>query len=111
MLNKIKALLDLTHTHEMDDKITVIYENVEDRLKLLLKGVDEIPQELLYIVLEVSVSRFNRIGSEGLSSHNVEGESLSWNKDDFAPYMDDIEEWIEQQKRKKNSSRGKVIFI
>ena len=33
--------------------------------------------------MDVSVIRFNKIGSEGLSSHTVEGESLSFAEDDF----------------------------
>ena len=61
-----------------------------------------------YIILDVSVIRFNRIGSEGLSSHSVEGESLSWSENDFAGYMDDIQSYLDSQ---QEARKGKVKFL
>jgi hypothetical protein len=52
--------------------------------------------------------RFNRIGSEGYSSHSVEGESVSISDNDFAGFMPEIQAWLDMQ---KESSRGKVRFI
>ena len=52
--------------------------------------------------------KLNRIGSEGLSSHSVEGESLSWSENDFAGYMDDIRAYLDDQ---KESKKGKVRFL
>ena len=37
---------------------------------------------------EAAVRRFNRIGSEGTSSHTVDGESMTWAEDDFALFND-----------------------
>ena len=51
------------------------------------------PGELEYIVTEVSIARFNRIGSEGLSGHTVEGEALTFKDNDFDQYADDIQAW------------------
>lgn len=44
-----------------------------------------------YIVTEVAIVRFNRIGSEGFQSHTVEGESVGFLNSDFEPYMSDIQ--------------------
>jgi hypothetical protein len=52
--------------------------------------------------------RFNRIGSEGLSSHSVEGESLSFTGSDFDGFMGEIQAWLDLQ---KESTRGKVRFL
>ena len=62
-----------------------------------------------HIVTEVSIIRFNRIGSEGLSSHTVEGESLNFSGDDFMPYESDIQAWIDENKG--TSRRGRIRFI
>jgi len=61
-----------------------------------------------YIILEVSVIRYNRIGSEGLSAHSVEGESLSWSDNDFSGYMDDIRAYLDSLAEVK---KGKVKFL
>lgn len=107
MLDKVKNLLGITD-NTLDEKLQLIISTTEDRLKHLLGGIDAVPESLSYITMEVSVARFNRIGSEGLSSHSVEGESMSWGENDFAPYTDDIEEWISSQ---KGAKRGRVRFI
>ncbi|MFR2405562.1 MAG: phage head-tail connector protein [Eubacterium callanderi] len=52
--------------------------------------------------------RFNRIGSEGLSSHSVEGESLSFSDNDFSGYQEDIQVFLNAQ---KNARRGRVRFL
>ena len=110
MLEKILILLGLdSPTEAMTDKIETIMELTEQRLGFLL-GQTVIPTELSYIVIEVTIARFNRIGSEGVSSHTVQGESLSWTDDDFKPYMDDIQEWLNAQDD-VNTTRGRIKFI
>ena len=100
MLEDLKLLLGLEDT----DKKT---EQQLQRLKFLLGGLEP-PEEMEYIILDVSVIRFNRIGSEGLSSHSVEGESLSWSENDFAGYMDDIQSYLDSQ---REARKGKVKFL
>ena len=108
-VEKLQALLGLE-----DPDSTTLYQlelvlsNTESRLKVLLGGAAEIPDTLQYIVTEVSVARWNRIGSEGMSSHSVEGESISFSDDDFAGYMRDIEAYIDEQ---NGTKRGRVRFI
>ena len=68
----------------------------------------DVPDDLKYIVTDVSIMRFNRIGSEGLSSHSVEGESLSFASNDFEPYLDDIQSYLNAQ---KEATKGKVRFL
>lgn len=106
MLTEVKKLLGISDT-ELDEKLTAIISIVTARLLVLL-GATEVPDNLSYIVTEVSVARFNRIGSEGASSHSVEGESLSWSEDDFAPYQNEIASYLTNQ---ASSSKGKVRFL
>ena len=108
MLKDLKILLgipldDIT----LDEKLNVIIRSTQSRLKALLGGMD-VPEELAYIVTDVAVIRFNKIGSEGLSSHSVEGESLSFLENDFAGYMDDIQAYLDKQ---KDATKGKVRLL
>lgn len=109
MLEEIKRLLGLAEDDTgQDGVIKIIISLTSARLRNLLGGVGEIPEGLLYIVTEVSVARFNRVGSEGLASHSVEGESMSWGDDDFAPYTGDIESYTSGQ---EGMRKGKVRFL
>lgn len=101
MLEDIKELLGIGEDDtSMDSKISIIVLATKSRLKVLLGGLD-VPDTLNYIVTDVSIMRFNRIGSEGLSSHTVEGESLSFSNNDFEPYIDDIQAYLDSQKENK----------
>lgn len=106
MLTEVKKLLGISDT-ELDEKLTAIISIVTARLLILLSAT-EVPANLSYIVTEVSVARFNRIGSEGTSSHSVEGESLSWSEDDFAPYQNEIASYLTNQ---ESSTKGKVRLL
>ena len=105
MDNTLKSLLKDAN---QDDRIEAIDRIVRSRLCNKLGGVSEIPAELEYIVSEVTLARYNRIGSEGLSSHNVEGESQTWSQDDFAPYERDIQNWLDRQ---EGTTKGRIVFI
>ena len=108
MLEQIKTVLNLKH-HEADAVLESLIETTQNRLKILLGGIEAVPEELSYIVIEVVISRFNRIGSEGLSSHSVEGESMAWSQDDFDAYKTDISEWKKQNE--KDKGRGVIRFL
>lgn len=115
MINKMDVLLNLKEilgldplSEELDGKLNLIIGTVEKRLKILLGGI-EIPEELDYIVLNVAVIRFNRIGSEGLSSHYVAGESLSWSDNDFAEYMSDIQ--LYKDSKNADSHKGGILWL
>ena len=78
MLKDLKILLGIPENETSQDlKLNLILSGTRSRLKSLLGGQDP-PEGLNYIITDVAVIRFNRIGSEGLSSHSVEGESLSF---------------------------------
>jgi hypothetical protein len=106
MLENIKLLVGITN-NDRDDLFKLLISLATQRLRRMLGGVEP-PDELNYIIVEVVVARFNRIGSEGLSSHSVEGESLSFTDDDFAKFDDDIQDYLNSL---SDSKSGKVRFI
>lgn len=108
MLENLKILLGISEDDTSQDaKLNLIISETTKRLKALLGGIDP-PEELDYIVTGVSVARFNRIGSEGLSSHSVEGESMNFMDNDFAAYMDDIQGYLNAQ---ENATKGRIRFL
>lgn len=108
MLDKLKLLLGIASDDDtLDEKLTLIISLTTARLSLLLGGVDP-PEEMDHIVIEVAAIRFNKIGSEGMASHTVEGESFSFADDDFSQFTDEIGAWLDEQKEIK---KGRVRFI
>lgn len=80
--------LDYVKSLTADNEVVkAIYERIEGRLLNRLKQ-PRVPGELEYIVEEATIKRFNRIGSEGMSSESVEGHSVTFedNGDPLAPY-------------------------
>lgn len=109
MLNDLKIMIGLPiDDTSIDDRLRLILSNSTARLKLLLGGVDDVPEMLEYIVLEVATARYNRVGSEGLTGHTVEGETLTFTDNDFSPYMDEIQSYMDAQ---NTATRGKVRFL
>lgn len=106
MLENLKLMLGIDGT-ERDSLLQLIITNTTARLKLLIGGIEP-PETMNHIILEVAIIRFNRIGSEGMASHSVEGESQSYTDDDFAQFADEIQAFLESQ---NEVARGKVRFL
>ena len=96
---------------DIDDSavINVIEDCVDVATSRLLVriGAEVVPEQLGYIVREVAVRRYNRIGSEGVASHTVEGESMSWNEDDFEPFEADINAYLAAN----HAGKPKIRFL
>lgn len=106
MLENLKLMLGITDT-DRDTLLKQLIASATARLKTLLGGIEP-PESLEYIITEVTIRRFNRIGSEGMASHTVEGESISFAASDFDGFEDDIQAYLDTQ---KESARGRVRFL
>lgn len=110
MLEKLKILLGIAEDDSRDAFLSVIIDETAQRLSYRFLAGCEVPEELEYIVIAVSVVRFNRIGSEGMTKQNIEGEDQTFMDDDFAPYLKEISGWLDQQDEIETSS-GVVRFL
>lgn len=108
MLSDLKLLLGIAASDtDRDDLLKLIISTTTARLKTLLGGIEP-PESLDYIICEVSIIRFNKIGSEGIASHTVEGESQSFVDSDFDGFADEIQAFLNSQ---NENARGKVRFL
>lgn len=108
MLNDLKLMLGIASSDtDRDNLLKLIVSNATARLTVLLGGME--PTESLdYIIMDVCIRRFNRIGSEGMDSHTVEGESITFSDSDFAGFEDDIQAFLATQ---QESKKGRVRFL
>ncbi len=71
-----------------DERLEIIEKRTRERLLLILgSDLKEVPPELEYVVLDVSLKRFNRIGQEGMQSYSQEGLSMTFSESDFLMSM------------------------
>lgn len=96
MESVIKELLGINEADTSKDPvISQIVTLVSGRLNTRL-GTKDVPEELQYIVIEVSIARFNRIGNEGMSSYSQTEENISF-FGMFAEFEEDIAAWKDKQ--------------
>jgi len=109
IVDKVIRRIDPTSDIHEDIELQIrdIIEETESQLCVKLGGLPAVPDTLSYIVVAVSVKRYNRIGSEGTSSHSVEGETMSWNDDPFAEFTEDISAW----KANNGADRMRIQFL
>ena len=96
LLNRIKTLLQIQDNDEL------IYEIVEITKEKILNYInkEELPKELEFILVEMAISRFNRIGSEGIASESIDGKSVSYD-DDFTGYKHYLDDYISRNSVRK----------
>ena len=69
LLNRIKTLLNIEGNEELILEIV----NITEAKILNYINVTEMPVELEFVLIELAIQRFNRIGSEGISSESIDG--------------------------------------
>lgn len=98
---------------DSDDKLlTLLYGYADARFRLVLDRArriyglpkpntdpedpddPEIPEALSWILEEVTVKRYRRIGSEGMQAESVEGHSMTFDRHDFADYASVIDDYF-----------------
>lgn len=116
-MEKLRILLlgDKDDTNS-DEIIEVLDDLAENRFMLILnryerlyeKEVSELlPEKLAWIIDEVLIKRFNRLGSEGYASQSIEGQSVTFFASDFAEFDEDIREFVAGQTK---VSPGRLVI-
>lgn len=107
-LKDLKTMIGLLPSNTSFDEtlgLIISNTNLQLKFKLGLKPTEMVPTELAYIPMEVCVKRFNRLKNEGMTSYSQEGETISFNSNDFDDFLDDIAEW------KKNNGAGLLTTV
>lgn len=94
LLNSVKTYLNLSTDTSKNDVLQEIIADTYSRL-LAYTGYKEIPEGLLWVVKEVSCSRYNQLGSEGIHSELNEGIQFIYDKDLFAEYYPIIDRYLQ----------------
>ena len=93
LLNSVKVLLNLTEDDSKDMLLQEIITNVYNRL-LTYTGYTELPEALHWICIEISCSRYNLLGSEGVHSELNEGIQYIYDRNLLDEYRADLDRYI-----------------
>ena len=96
LLNRIKTLLQINDNDEL------IYEITEITKEKILNYINEkeLPKELEFILIELAIERFNKIGSEGIASESIDGKNVSYD-DSFENYKIYLDDYIFRNNKNK----------
>jgi hypothetical protein len=83
-ISQAKTLLGIND--DLQDTLLETIATLTTSHFLAYAGVGDVPNGLEYIITEVMIKRFNRIGAEGMASHSLEGASMTFSVDDFKEY-------------------------
>ena len=100
LLNRIKTLLQINDNDEL------IYEITEITKEKILNYINEkeLPKELEFILIELAIERFNKIGSEGIASESIDGKNVSYD-DSFENYKVYLDDYIFRNNKNKGFKR------
>ena len=110
-LTDLKTMLQIKD-NKRDDILELIIKDTTQALslKLGLLPSESVPDALDYIVRGVCIKRYNRLANEGMTAYTQEGESITYNANDFDEYLDDIDKWKDDNDKRDNLS-GRFMFI
>ena len=99
IVSRMKVLLGITDNTDNEE---LLYEIVEITKSKILNYINQtkIPKELEFVLVELSIQRFNRIGSEGIASESIDGKSVSYD-DDFIGYRHYLDDYISRNSVRK----------
>lgn len=108
-LTKVKLLLSISDTLQ-DALIELLLEDSEARLLSYINqdgaGLAAYPQEMSWLLREVAIRRFNRIGDEGKKSSSESDVTATWSDDDVADYAVYLKRY-----RNKKGGNGIARFV
>lgn len=108
-LFNVKLLLGISDTLQ-DELIQLLLDDSEERLTSYINqdGKSDItfPNALSWILRELTIRRFNRIGDEGKKSSSESDVSITWRDDDVADFSVYLDKY-----RQKQGGRGIARFI
>jgi hypothetical protein len=105
IINKTPYTMDMLSNFKIDlqnDKNTLYYPMKKNNKPygILELKLSELPKELEFVLIELAIQRYNKIGSEGIASESVDGRTTSY-EDDFESYKQYLDDYINKNKMVK----------
>ena len=103
MLERIKLLLGIDD--DVDDLLNEIITLVSDKITSYIKE-DTVPKTLEWLLIELCINRYNRIGSEGVSIENINGANIQY-EDLDETYKFYLDKYLKDKKSSESETEEK----
>ncbi len=95
MLDEVLFILGISNAAQTD-LVTILFNQSSAKI-LAYINESEVPANLAFILNELTISRYNRLGSEGITSESVEGIQYSYMDNELLPYYTYLDRYIENK--------------
>ena len=101
-LMNIKILLNLQDDDSKDNILTILCTNAMQTLCVYL-GITSLPRELNFVAEQLVITRYNRLGSEGIQTEKIDVLSTTYvyNNDELTPFYAILEKYKENNQKSK----------
>lgn len=99
MLNNILKILGISSTNT--EKVALVELLIEQSKAKVCAYIDSttVPAELNFIIIELTIDRYNKVGSEGLASESIEGIQYSYATSfELEPYAAYLDKYVNKSK-------------
>ena len=100
LLNRVKVLLGITN-NDNEELLREIIEITEAKILNYINS-SELPRQLEFVLVELSINRLYWIGSEGFVSESVDGKTMSYEESEFEGY----EKYLDDYFCRNNTNKG-----
>ena len=94
-LERVKTLLSLTD-NDKDVILTVLMSNAMNTVCTYI-GVTNLPTELEFVVEELTVVKYRRLGAEGIDTEKIDVLSTKYVSDDLNPFKTILDQYIDKK--------------
>ena len=101
-LDNVKVLLSLADDNSQDEILEILFDNAINTIMLYL-GVENMPQQLLFIAEQMTVVKYRRLGAEGIDTEKIDVLSTKYIEDDIKPFKELLNQY------KTNNLGGKRL--
>lgn len=107
LLQTVKVYLGIED--ELQDSL--LQQIIDDAIQRVCGYINEqiLPLQLEWVVRELTIIRYNRIGSEGTKTDSEEGKSATYIDDPFEQFVSTLDKYVEDNN--KPPTKGKARFL
>ena len=91
LIDRVKLIIGIDILDDSKDELLAEIIANQTNIVNLYVGVTTLPTELEFVVVETSIARYNRKGSEGSASEGYDSVSYTYTDDIMTPYLPYLE--------------------
>lgn len=74
-------------------------------------GADQLPEALTFIVENMTLAKFNKVGNEGMAQYSEEGQTMTFSTNDLQPYFAELDRYIDNQEDQATDNGGFFFWV